>query len=379
MGKELKDMRERIDAIDNQLAELYEERMAISEEVGLFKIEAGKKVFDKSREREKLETVKGMMHNDFNRYGIEELYEQIMAMSRKLQYRLLTEHGALGRLAFIGVDSLEAEGSRIVYQGVKGAYSQMALNKFFGNGVKSSHVETFRDAMETIEEGSADFAVLPIENSSAGAVSIVYDLLVEFENYIVGEVTIPIEHALCGLPGTKISEITRVYSHPQALMQSERFLDEYREMQQISVLNTAVAAQKVLDDEDKTKAAICSECAAELYGLEILEKKINHNENNSTRFIVVTNQKIFLKKANKIAICFEVPHESGSLYHMLSHFIYNGLNMTKIESRPVEGRKWEYRFFVDFDGNLTDPAVKNAIRGLREEARNLKILGNYEV
>ena len=160
-------------------------------------------------------------------------------------------------------------------------------------------------------------------------------------------------------------------------MQSAKFLDGFRDWQQISVANTAVAAKKVLEDHVPTKAAICSAYAAKYYGLEVLVDEINHNENNSTRFIIVTNQKIFLKDASKISICFELSHESGSLYHLLSHFIYNNLNMTKIESRPIEGRNWEYRFFVDFDGNMADGAVKNAVRGLREEALNLKILGNY--
>ena len=157
----------------------------------------------------------------------------------------------------------------------------------------------------------------------------------------------------------------------------DSYLDKHPKWRQISVANTAVAAKKVLEDEDVTQAAVCSEYAARLYGLQILARKINFESDNSTRFIVITNQKIFLKKAGKISICFELPHESGSLYRLLSHFIYNDLNMTKIESRPVEGRKFEYRFFVDFDGNLANPAVKNAIRGLREEALNLKILGNY--
>lgn len=155
------------------------------------------------------------------------------------------------------------------------------------------------------------------------------------------------------------------------------FSDEHRSWQQLSVANTAVAAKKVLEDNLHTEAAICSEYAAELYGLQILQKEINYNDNNSTRFIVVTNQKVFLKGADKISICFEIEHRSGSLYHLLSHFIYNNLNMTKIESRPIENRTWEYRFFVDFEGNIADASVKNAIRGLRDEARNLKILGNY--
>lgn len=375
--EKLLELREQLDVIDKQIVELYEQRMDICGQVGEFKVNSGKKVFDKQREMEKLAAVSENVENPIYKKGIVELFEQIMSVSRKLQYNLLTKKGALGRLPFIGVEKLDVENSRIVFQGTEGAYSQAAMEKYFGNNINSFHVQTFRDAMEAIEEGSADFAVLPIENSSAGAVNEVYDLLMEFENYIVGEVFLPIDHTLAGLPGTQLSDIERVYSHPQALMQSAKFLDEHREWQQISVANTAVAAKKVLEDNVPTKAAICSAYAAEFYGLEVLEEKINHNAKNTTRFIVVTNQKIFLKDATKISFCFECAHESGSLYHLLSHFIYNDLNMLKIESRPIEGRNWEYCFFVDIEGNMADGAVKNAIRGLREEARNLKILGNY--
>ena len=373
----LENIREKLDIIDDQIVALYEERMKLCKEVGLDKVKTGKKVYDKTRENEKLAVLTEKASNRFNQKGIRELFEQIMSMSRKLQYQILGEHGVLGKTSFIELDSIRSEHSRLVFQGVEGAYSQAALHQYFGDNQNVFHVDTFRDAMEAIEEGSADFAVLPIENSSAGAVSQVYDLLVEFENYIIGEVVIPIRHTLAGIPGTKLSEIERVYSHPQGLLQSARFLDEHRNWQQLSVANTAVAAKKVLEDQTHSEAAICSEYAASLYGLELLETEINDSEHNSTRFIVVTNQKVFLKGAEKISICFEVAHESGSLYHLLSHFIYNDLNMTKIESRPIENRPWEYRFFVDFEGNLADGAVKNAIRGLREEARNLKILGNY--
>jgi chorismate mutase/prephenate dehydratase len=373
----LLELREQLDVIDKEIVELYEKRMDICAEVGEFKIASGKKVFDKQREMEKLSTVSAHAKNDLYKKGITELYELLMSVSRKLQYQMLTEHGAIGRLPFIGIDSLEGEKSRIVFQGTEGAYSQAAMERYFGKEINSFHVQTFRDAMEAIEEGTADYAVLPIENSSAGAVNEVYDLLMEFENYIVGEVFLPIEHALVGIPGATLSDVARVYSHPQALMQCNRFLNEHREWEQISVANTAVAAKKILQDGDVRKAAICSAYAAEYYGLTVLKEAINHNEKNTTRFIVVTNQKVFLKGATKISICFECPHKSGSLYHLLSHFIYNDLNMIKIESRPVEGRNWEYCFFVDFEGNMADASVKNAIRGLREEARSLKILGNY--
>lgn len=374
---DLQELRKQIDEIDEQIVALYEKRMDISSQVADYKIETGKRVFDKEREYAKLQKVQSMTHNEFNSHGIRELFEQIMSMSRKLQYKKLAEKGTSGRLPFIGVDSLELDMARVVFQGAEGAYSQMAMMRYFGEDVNCFHVDTFRDAMGAIEEGSADFAVLPIENSTAGIVNEIYDLLVEFENYIVGEQIIRIEHCLMGLPGASVDGIQTVYSHPQSLMQSARFLNDHPSWRQISMQNNAFAAKKVSEEGNLSQAAIASEYAAKIYGLEILKKGVNQSQTNATRFIIVTNQRIFLKDAGKISICFETPHESGSLYHILSHIIYNNLNMTKIESRPIEGRDWEYRFFVDFDGNLSDSAVKNALRGLREEARNMKILGNY--
>lgn len=374
---DLLELRKEIDEIDEQIVSLYERRMDISRQVAEYKIGTGKKVFDKEREEAKLQAVKALTHNEFNSHGIEELFEQIMSMSRKLQYRLLTERGSLNKLPFIAVTSLEQETARVVFPGAEGAYTQAAMQEYFGAAINSFHVETFRDAMIAIDEGSADFAVLPIENSTAGIVSEIYDMLVEFETYIVGEQIIQIEHCLMAVPDTKLEEIRTVYSHPQSLMQSARFLQEYPKWQRISMHNNAFAAQKVAQDQDKTQAAIASAYAAKTYGLEVLRQGVNDSKMNSTRFIIVCNQKIFLEQAKKVSICFEVAHESGSLYHMLSHFIYNNLNMSKIESRPIEGRNWEYRFFIDFEGNLADSAVKNALRGLRDEARNMKILGNY--
>ena len=373
---DLLELREQIDAIDKQIVELYEQRMEICGRVAEYKIETGKKVFDRQREMEKLAKVKSLTHNEFNSHGVEELFEQIMSMSRKLQYQLLAQHGSLGKLPFIGVDELETCRARVVFQGAEGAYSQAAMTQYFGDRIQSFHVDTFRDAMSAIDEGSADFAVLPIENSTAGIVNEIYDLLVEFENYIVGEQILQIRHCLLGVPGAEIEDIRTVYSHPQSLMQSSRFLAGY-DWRQISMQNNAFAAQRVSAEGDKSQAAIASEYAAKVYGLEVLRRGVNQEEDNSTRFIIVTNQKVFRRDANKVSICFELPHQSGSLYHMLSHFIYNNLNMCKIESRPIEDRNWEYRFFIDFEGNLADSAVKNALRGLRDEARNMKILGIY--
>ena len=373
----LEELREQLDQLDDKIAELYEERMEVCARVGEYKIQAGRKVFDRQREKEKLADVASKVKGEFNRKGIQELYQQLMSMSRKLQYQQLVAAGALGRLPFIQVDSLDKKNARVVFQGTEGAYSQAAMQQFFGSDVNNFHVRTFREAMEAIEEGSADYAVLPIENSSAGPVNEMYDLLDEFENYIVAETILPVVHTLSGLPGAKISDIQRVYSKAEALMQTSRFLEDHSDWQKISVVNTAIAAKKVLKEQNITQGAVCSAYAAKVHGLSVLVEGINDDPDNCTRFIVVTNQKIYLKNASKISIRFELPHQSGSLYGILSHFIYNDLNMTKIESRPIKGKQWEYRFFVDFEGNMEDGAVKNAIRGLREETRNLKILGNY--
>ena len=374
---DLGELRVQLDEIDSQLVKLYEDRMELCRQVGEYKLETGKRILDKEREKQKIQAVSALAHNEFNRTGISELFEQIMAMSRKLQYQIINEKGGHGNLPFFAVDKLDTDKIRVVFQGADGAYSQAAMHTYFGEEIDSFHVETFRDAMGAIEEGRADFAVLPIENSTAGIVSEIYDLLVEYENYIVGEQVIPIAHCLLGVPGTKMEDIEMVYSHPQSLMQSSRFLQERPNWKQISMQNNAFATQKVAQDKNPKQAAIASAFAGKVYGLEVLQEAIQNDKNNSTRFIIVTNQKIFKKDAGKVSICFEVAHESGSLYHALSHFIYNHLNVSKIESRPIESRNWEYRFFLDFEGNLSDSAVKNALRGLREETINMKILGNY--
>ena len=179
---DLQQLRVEIDSVDRQIVDLFEKRMEIASQVADYKIANGKKVFDKEREAQKIKAVRDMASSDFNRTGVEELFSHLMSMSRKLQYQKLASAGATGRLPFIAIDSIDKDNSRVCYQGAEGAYSEMAMKKFFGENVKSFHVETFRDAMSVLEEGSADYAVLPIENSTAGIVSEVYDLLTEYEN-----------------------------------------------------------------------------------------------------------------------------------------------------------------------------------------------------
>ena len=208
----LEELRIQLDEIDNQIVKLYEDRMEICKQVGEYKVHTGKKVLDKQREKNKLADVASKVTNDFNKKGIQELYEQLMSMSRKLQYRQLVSAGATGRLPFIELKELEKTTARVVYQGVEGAYGQAALKNYFGENNNYVNVHTFRDAMEALEDGVADYAVLPIENSTAGAVNEVYDLLVEFENYIIAETIIPITHTLSGLAGTELKDIKKRFN-----------------------------------------------------------------------------------------------------------------------------------------------------------------------
>ncbi len=370
-------LRDKIDEIDREIVRLFEERMEVSRKVADFKIRTGKAVFDKEREAEKLKKIKELAHTPFNATGAEELFQQVMSMSRKLQYQLLTEHGIEEERSYTMVDRLPREQVRVVFQGVEGAYSYAAMHGFFGGDIESFHVQTWKDAMDAIVSGRADYGVLPIENSTAGIVAEIYDLLVDYDLYIVGEQIIRCEHALLGLPEASIEDIQVVYSHPQALMQCKTFLEGHPQWDTREMGNTAVSAKKVKEDGDVTKGAIASRQAAGFYGLQVLQDAICRNQYNSTRFIIVSGRQEYAAHAGKISICFELPHKSGTLYNMLSHFIYNGLNMTKIESRPIPGRNWEYRFFVDFEGNLEDGAVKNALRGIRQEASQVRVFGNY--
>lgn len=379
--KELKEIRDEIDAIDTDLVSLFQQRMALAEEVAAYKIANNKSVYDKERENAKLESLASLVPNEFLKQGVVELFEQIMSISRKKQYRLLADCGRMEPLGFAEIPAFASTGKRVVFQGVEGAYAQMAMKRFFGESCDGTSVATWRDAMEEIQSGRVDYAVLPIENSSAGIVAENYDLLMEYDVTILGEQIISIDHALLGIKGATIEDIDVVYSHPQALMQCGEYLEkEHPGMERKALKNTAVAAQKIKTDGKKNQAAIAGIHNAEIYGLEVLEEAIQDNKDNETRFIIVAKDKTYLETANKVSLCFELPDdgEAGALYHIMSHFIFNGLNLTRIESRPSKDGTWGYQFFIDFEGNLRQEAVVNALRGLKEETTTFKILGNYE-
>lgn len=368
--------REEIDKIDREIVGLFQHRMEVAKNVAEYKISTGKKVYDKQREAEKLESLRCLGENEFNKHGIDELFTQIMAMSRKLQYSLLLSEEEDG--GFLIEEKLDVdESTKVACFGMKGSHTEQAMNNYFEKRVNASYYSSFKEIMQAVKEGKAEYGILPIENTSTGGIADIYDLLDEYDNYIIGEEILQIKQALLGLKGTKIEDLTRVYSHPQGLLQCAKFLEQFKNIEQLECASTSESAQRVVEENNIHYGAIAGSQAAEFYGLEILKEAVNFNTSNSTRFIIVTNKKMFFENANRISICFELPHESGTLYNMLSNFIYNNLNMTQIESRPIIGKSFEYRFFVDIEGNLKDPGVKNALFGIREEATKFKTLGNF--
>ena len=377
MNLDLGNIRDEIDAVDENIVNEFQKRMKLCKDVATYKIENGKKVFDKQREEEKIKKVVDLADGEFNKKSVNELFSQIMSMSRKLQYQILTENGMSEKFDFKKIKDIKMEGKKVVYQGVPGAYSQQAMIKFFGEDIENFNVKTFKDAFVAVDEGRADYAVLPIENSTAGTINDVYDLLFSYDCYIVAETDVLVRHALLGTKDSTLEDIKVVYSHPQGLMQCNEYLEEHEDWQRIAKENTAGSAMKVMKENDKSHAAIASTMAAKIYGLKVLEENINRNNENTTRFVIVSRKRVFREDANKVLVSFETAHKTGSLYNFLSHFIFNGINMTSIESRPIREKNWEYRFFVEAEGNILDEGMQNALIGIKNEASYLKVIGSY--
>ena len=375
MVVDLKESRKKIDNIDKEIAKLFEERMKVATDVAAYKRSTGKKVFDPVREEEKIKTLRELTTDEFNKTGIEDLFRQIMSIIRKYQYKVIgSETNEL--LPFKQVDKLDVDkDTRIVCFGEHGAYTEQAMEEVFGTDITSMNRLSFKEVLETVANGEAKYGVIPIENTSTGGINDTYDLLLDYDITIVAEHVVKVEQALLGKPGAKISDIKKVYSHPQGIMQCSKFITE-QGMESESYMSTSSAAKKVAEEDDISQGAIASTRAAKIFGLDVLKESINFENSNYTRFIIVTNQKVFLSNANKISLSFEIKHQAGALYNMLSNFYYNDLNLTKIESRPIENRNWEYQFFVDIEGNLNDPGVRNALACISECAKQLTILGN---
>lgn len=374
---DLQTLRGQIDVIDREIADLFRQRMAVTHKVGEYKAAAGLPVLDRQREKQVLAAKAALVGDDL-RADVTTLFETIMALSRR-QQQALVENGAWieGHRAAWSICRTPVPMPRVLYQGEPGAYAQEAADRFFGKNCTMKNAPLWEDIFIALRDGEADYGVLPIENSSTGAINQVYDLLAKYGAYIVGEQTIRVEHCLMAPPGACLDDIELVCSHEQGLFQCEAFLKGRRWEQKV-MPNTAAAAKWVADSGNITRAAIGSAHAAALYDLSILARGINTNRENFTRFVIVSPLPELRDGRNKISAMFTIAHESGTLHRIMTVFATGGLNMMKLESRPIPGKSWEYRFFVDFSGDLAAYGMDSILREMSQCAETLRILGNYK-
>lgn len=277
-------------------------------------------------------------------------------------------------------ENLEKNKSNIIigYQGVKGSFSEEAMIEFFGENENEISYDKFEDVFIALDKNEIDYGILPFENSCTGAITAVYDLLSKYGFYIVGEECIKIKQNLVGIKGCKLEDIEEVYSHPQGFEQSKNFLKNNENLKLIYFYNTAISAKHVSDLNDKSKAAIASERAAKIYGLDLIEKGINDNESNNTKFVIISKKLELSNNCNKMTVTFSLDNKAGTLYNLLKYFAQNQINMVKIESRPSKSRLWEYVLYVDFEGNINDENVRNAISIIEGKSKYFKLLGCYK-
>ena len=372
--RDLSEIRVEIDEIDSRLIELFKRRMDCAKEVGYYKKEKHIPVLNQAREDEILDKVQ----DKGGEYGASArlLFANIMELSRALQHNIVCSGQALRDEITRAKEIPETDSITVAYQGIKGANSFEAARRLFPNAEQQS-CRTFEDVFAAVNDGKATFGILPVENSTAGSVSAVYDLILKYRFFIVGALDMRIEHCLGALKQSALEDIEIVWSHPQALSQCEAYIAAHS-LTPVSKANTAVAARDVACEKRLNVAAICSPEAAREYGLKILDTSLQDNPYNTTRFIVISKALYIASGANKISLCFSLPHVKGSLYNLLCRFNSLGLNLTKIESRPAKGKDFEYLFYLDFTGSVHSENVIDLLSQLSEEMPEFSFLGNYK-
>lgn len=372
--RDLKEIRNDIDRIDNEIIRLFKERMNCAKDVGLYKQANKIPVLNENRENEILDVVE----EKGGEYGAQArlLYSNIMELSRGLQHNIVGSGRALkAEIAQAGED-LPCSDIKVGYQGIAGANSHEATLRMFPNA-SLINFKSFSDVFSAVARGEINYGILPVENSTGGSVSSVYDLILKHRFYIVGAIDMPIDYCLGGIRQAELEDIEMVWTHPQTISQCSDYIAKHN-YESTPCSNTAVAARAVAKEKRLNVAAICSYKAAEEYGLRVLDNHIQDDKTNTTRFIVISQKLYIPKDANKISLCFSLPHVTGSLYSLLCRFNSLGLSLTKIESRPRPDKNFEYLFYLDFSGNVHSDNVIELLSQLSEEMPEFSFLGNYK-
>lgn len=374
---ELSEIREKIDAVDDQLLDLFLERMHLSEEVAAYKNEHHLPILNKERERAILAKVTEKS-GEKERYAYH-LFSTLFELARSRQAELIdasTKVGAQIKAALADINAVFPQTGLVACQGVEGANSQVACDRLLPRG-NIVYVKTFQAVVSAVESGLCKFGVLPIENSSNGSVRAVYELLQDHNLSIVRSTRLCIRHELLALPGVKMSDITEIYSHEQAIGQCSKFLNGLNGVRVIPCDNTAMAAKMVAERGDRHAAAISSHPCAALYGLETINDEIQDSDNNYTRFICVTKDPVIYAGANRISLIIACDNKPGALYEILSKLAALGINMTKLESCPVTGRNFEFIFFLELEASVQEPGVLAMLEELERSCAGFHFLGNY--
>ena len=374
---DLSQYREQIDQIDDELIQLFARRMETAAQIAQWKRQAGKPVMDAGRERAKLLDVMNKCPAEFKDYAVS-LYSLLFELSRSYQHRILDSSSALTEqisAAIAHTAPLFPKTASVACQGVEGAYSQLACEKLF-RLPNIFYFNSFDAVFSAIEKGLCRYGIIPLENSTAGSVNKVYDLMMRHNFRIVRSVRLKVDHNLLVKPGTKLEDIQEIYSHEQAINQCARYLQKFSGVKIIPCENTAMAA-KYVSEAGGGAAALSSRSCAKLYGLACLEESVQDQGNNYTRFICISKELEIYPGANRTSLMMVLPHTPGSLYKVLSRFYALGINLNKLESRPLPERDFEFMFYFDLDTPVYSPQFIQLMGELQNICEEFNYLGSY--
>ena len=376
---DIKELRKKIDNIDEKIVSLLRERMETSAKVGQYKKENKLPIYDPSRESELFDRVASLAGKELSSYT-RVLYSTITDISRSYQRKVNGNEGELSKRmqnALQNTEKLFPEGGVVACQGVEGAYSQLACRKIF-KSPSIMYFESFEDVFRAVDKKLCRYGVLPIENSTAGSVNKIYDLMAKFKFHIVRSTRVRVAHALLAKKGAELSGIKEIYSHPQAISQCSEFLESLGKGVKVTECeNTAVAAKMVAESGKKEIAALSSRDCALLYGLKNIASSIQDMGNNYTRFICISKDLEIYPGADKTTIMAVAANTPGALFNLLSHFFAHGINLTKLESRPIPDRDFEFMFYFDIDVSIYSPKYYAVISELEKICEDFRFLGSY--
>lgn len=377
---ELSELRQEIDRIDAEIFRLFSERAEVSGDVAAYKREHGMRVFDPARERSKVADAASRAPEDLATYA-QVLMELLMEASRSRQHALLADSADDPTLARIqearaATPELFPPSARVSCQGVEGAYSQIAAERIFRHP-QISYAPTFDAVFRTVEQGLARYGVLPLENSTAGSVNQMYDLMMEHSFHIVRTTRVKIDHNLLALPGAKFSSIRDIYSHEQAINQCAEFLSGLPDVRVHVCENTAVAARRVAESGRTDAAALSSRPCADLYGLEVLASAVQDRDNNYTRFACISKDLEIYPGADRASLMIVLPHAPGALYKLLAKFYALDINILKLESRPIPERDFEFMFYFDISCPVAAPEFSSLMATIGSLCQECRFLGSY--